>query len=246
MIDLDAIKARLAAVHAAGISVIHTRLADHGIRVLVSMRDWSGNNRYDADTAVTTLIGNAPADIGALVAEVDRLRALEADAERVLVKADLWSYYEAFVEANGAGSITELVVQRDEARTEAVTMRTWAEEAAKAENENAEDARRERAAVVAWLRREVDDDADSACILAYAAKAIERGEHRPGGYPANNKKFAEKVQEQLRRDDKADQFRSNMSRFATSLRKESSAQNLMDEHQMDNIQRGEHRREGGE
>ena len=83
-IDLEAIKARLAAVHAAGISVIHTRLADHGIRVLVSMRDWSGNNRYDADTAVTTLIGNAPADIGALVAEVDRLRD-EVAAERAAV-----------------------------------------------------------------------------------------------------------------------------------------------------------------
>ena len=65
----------------------------------------------------------------------------------------------------------------------------------------------------------------------------------PEGYPANNKKFAEKDQEQLRRDDKADQFRSNMSRFATSLRKDSSAQILMDEHQMDNIQSGEHRRE---
>ena len=90
MIDLDKIKARLAAVHAAGISVIHTRLADHGIRVLVSMRDWSGNNRYDADTAVTTLIGNAPADIGALVAEVDRLRdevAAERAAERAAVVA---------------------------------------------------------------------------------------------------------------------------------------------------------------
>ena len=35
----------------------------------------------------------------------------------------------------------------------------------------------ERAAVVAWLRREVDNDADSACILAYAANGIERGEH---------------------------------------------------------------------
>ena len=86
MIDLDAIKARLAAVHAAGISVIHTRLADHGIRVLVSMRDWSGNNRYDADTAVTTLIGNAPADIGALIAEVERLRG-EAERERAAVVA---------------------------------------------------------------------------------------------------------------------------------------------------------------
>ena len=61
------------------------------------------------------------------------------------------------------------------------------------------------------------------------------GEHRPGGYPTNNKKFAEKVQEQLRRDDKADQFRLNMSRFATSLRKDSSAQNLLDEHQMDSM-----------
>jgi hypothetical protein len=88
MIDLDAIKARLAAVHAAGISVIHTRLADHGIRVLVSMRDWSGNNRYDADTAVTTLIGNAPADIGALIAEVERLRG-EVERERAAVVAYL-------------------------------------------------------------------------------------------------------------------------------------------------------------
>ena len=60
---------------------------------------------------------------------------------------------------------------------EAATMRAWAEEAAKAENENAEDARRERAAVVAWLRSEIDDD-DSACVLTYSANAIERGEHR--------------------------------------------------------------------
>ena len=40
----------------------------------------------------------------------------------------------------------------------------------------------ERAAVVAWLRREVDDDDNAggplAYILAYAAAAIERGEHR--------------------------------------------------------------------
>ena len=80
--------------------------------------------------------------------------------------------------------------------------------------------------------------------IGLASETIERGEHRPGGYPVNNKKFAEKVQEQLRRDDKADQFRSNMSRFATSLRKDSSAQILLDEHQMDNIESGEHRREG--
>ena len=43
----------------------------------------------------------------------------------------------------------------------------------------------ERAAVVAWLRREVDDDDNAggplACIVAYAANAIERGEHRREG-----------------------------------------------------------------
>lgn len=40
----------------------------------------------------------------------------------------------------------------------------------------------ERAAVVAWLHAEVDDDDNQegplACILAYAANGIERGEHR--------------------------------------------------------------------
>ena len=43
----------------------------------------------------------------------------------------------------------------------------------------------ERAAVVAWLRDEVDDDdkpeGPLACILASAASAIERGEHRREG-----------------------------------------------------------------
>jgi phosphopantetheinyl transferase len=96
----------------------------------------------------------------ALVAEVERLRALEADAERARVKADLWSYYEAFVTANGAGSITELVVQRDEARAEA--------------------ARKERAAVVAWLNNAADTVYYDCCCgpVAACADAIERGEHR--------------------------------------------------------------------
>ena len=89
----------------------------------------------------------SPDEAGALVAEVERLRALEFDAERALVKAELWNYYEAFVAAR-AGSITELVVQRDEARAEIAA---------------------ERAAVVAWLRDEEYH------ILALA---IERGEHR--------------------------------------------------------------------
>jgi len=78
-IDFDAIKARLSAVQAAEISVIHTRLVDHGIRVWVSMRDWNGNNRYDADAAVTNMFGNAVVDIGALVEEVERLRSINDD-----------------------------------------------------------------------------------------------------------------------------------------------------------------------
>ena len=49
----------------------------------------------------------------------------------------------------------------------------------------AEERAAERAAVVAWLRREVDDDDNAggplAGILAYAADAIERGEHRREG-----------------------------------------------------------------
>lgn len=39
----------------------------------------------------------------------------------------------------------------------------------------------ERAAVVAWLRREIARATGSACSLAYAANTIERGEHRREG-----------------------------------------------------------------
>ena len=117
----------------------------------------------------------SPHEARALVAEVERLRALEADAERALVKAELWSYYEAFVAANGAGSITELVTQRDEARAEAATMRAWAEKAAAAENANAEDARKERAAVVACLR--LADDVSPYDEIAAVIAFIERGAH---------------------------------------------------------------------
>ena len=116
---------------------------------------------YGDDWMSDTARDDAFSALAEIRAEVERLRALEADAERVLVKAELWNYYAAFVQANGAGSITELVVQRDEARAAVGA---------------------ERTAVVAWLRDEVDDDDNSeglfACVLAYAANAIERGEHR--------------------------------------------------------------------
>ncbi len=67
-------------------------------------------------------------------------------------------------------------------------LRAWAEEAAAAENANADDALRERGAVVAWLRDYAapsHSDADNLAVLAPGAAtvgrlalAIERGEHR--------------------------------------------------------------------
>jgi DNA-binding transcriptional MerR regulator len=64
----------------------------------------------------------------------------------------------------------------EEERKEAQTMRLWAEEAAHAENLNALDAQKERAAVVAWLRDGVVPEYE-AVALGWA-RSIERGEHR--------------------------------------------------------------------
>jgi len=136
-INLDAIKARLVEVHAAGVSGVTVRLAPRRarLRVTVQMRSWDGTTAHDAHDgyeAVTHLLGNAPADIAALIAEVERLRA-------------------------------------------------WAEQAAAAENANADDARHERAAVVAWLREVADAPetyVDEAIALRGASASIERGEHR--------------------------------------------------------------------
>jgi hypothetical protein len=129
----------VAAIQAAGISVIPTQLADHGIRVRISMRDWSGTNRYDADAAVTTLIGNAPADLTALVAEVERLRSINDE------------YL--------------LNMGRQHAKL----------------REQAHDAAKERAAVVAFLREQaLQSHPDTAewFTLNTASVMIERGEHR--------------------------------------------------------------------
>ena len=86
MIDIDAIKARLAAVHTAGVHDITMRLADGRLCVFVRMRDWNCNTAHEADEAVTTLLGHAPADLTALIAEVERLRG-EAERERAAVVA---------------------------------------------------------------------------------------------------------------------------------------------------------------
>lgn len=62
-----------------------------------------------------------------------------------------------------------LLAEVERLRAEVATMRAWAEKASAAENANAEDAKKERAAVVAFVRgARLDDFAD----------AIERGEHR--------------------------------------------------------------------
>jgi hypothetical protein len=79
MIDLDAIKTRLAAPYAAGAYDITVRLADGRLCATVRMRDWDGNTAHEADAAVTRLLGNAPADLTALVAEVERLRSINDD-----------------------------------------------------------------------------------------------------------------------------------------------------------------------
>ena len=85
-INLDAIKARLTEVHAAGVSGVTVRLAPRRarLRVTVQMRSWDGTTAHDGYEAVTHLLGKAPADIAALVEEVERLRA-EVAAERAAV-----------------------------------------------------------------------------------------------------------------------------------------------------------------
>jgi hypothetical protein len=71
--------------------------------------------------------------------------------------------------------IHDLCAEVERFRAEADEMRRWAEEAAHAENLNALDAQKERAAVVAWLR-EPGEYVDPAC--ARLADCIERGVHR--------------------------------------------------------------------
>jgi hypothetical protein len=73
-----------------------------------------------------------------------------------------------------------LVAEVDRLREECHTLRLWTEEAAAAENANAEDAKRERAAVVAWLLERADRvwHADAERAIVREAYAIERGEHR--------------------------------------------------------------------
>jgi len=78
------------------------------------------------------------------------------------------------------GDMKALLAEVERLEEEAHTLRVWTEEAARAENANAEDARRERAAVVAALRRASNHGPMGLSLvnLDSIADAIERGEHR--------------------------------------------------------------------
>ena len=95
--------------------------------------------------------------VPALRAEIERLRTNAEARERVMRReADLLRAAQRAM---------------DVLRKEAHIMRLWAEEAARAENANAEDVKRECAAVVAYL-------AARGGICLDLADDIERGEHR--------------------------------------------------------------------
>ena len=92
-----------------------------------------------------------PTEAGALATEVARLRGERDHYRRAMEYAD---------------------AEAERLRAEADEMRRWAEEAAHAENLNAQDARRVKEQIVAWLR-EPGKYVDPAC--ARLADAIERG-----------------------------------------------------------------------
>ena len=87
------------------------------------------------------------------------------------------------------GDVKTLLAEVERLREECHTLRLWAEEAARAENANAEDAKRERVAVVAYLRERANAEhpiergvpslspAGRGLLLLHA-DIIERGEHR--------------------------------------------------------------------
>lgn len=74
--------------------------------------------------------------------------------------------------------VKDLIAELRAARVEMHALRVMAEEAAHAENLNAADLRMERAAVVAWLRRQADVHVYGEGPLHVQADIIERGEHR--------------------------------------------------------------------
>lgn len=124
-----------------------------------------------------------------IIAEVERLRAgarsgevhldLEAIKKRHLdpEKNRGRTYYLGHIEVDLAACVEEI----DRLREEVHELRLMVEEAARAENANAEDVKRERAAVVAYLRAEsraVGASPDEKRILTWVSGRIRGGEHR--------------------------------------------------------------------
>ena len=133
----------------------------------------------DEQTALSPTLAARDATIAGLRADLDTERARAEAAERTCIAA-----IDSALEHTAA-----LVRERDTALTraataeaEAATMRTWAEEAAKAENKVAQEREAERAAVVAWLLTDLDElSLGLQHLLTDLADAIERGEHRREG-----------------------------------------------------------------
>jgi len=95
------------------------------------------------------------------------------------------------VRSDAFSALEALVAEVERLRAECRTLQEWCEIAAAAENANADDARQERAAVVAWLRGESSRytgeglepmqamfSCGAGMTLVNAADTIERGEHR--------------------------------------------------------------------
>jgi hypothetical protein len=98
----------------------------------------------------------------------ESLRGVEAQTHGYPVEIVGWTgLADAMLIAHAPGDIAALVAEVER-------LRAWAEEAAKAENANADDAVRERAAVVAWLRARRHHE---------LADTVERGGHRREGEP---------------------------------------------------------------
>lgn len=146
---------------------------------MVPPENWT-RHEYAQIARIASALAARDATIAGLRADLDTERARAEAAERTCIAA-----IDSALEHTAA-----LVRERDTALTraataeaEAATMRTWAARAAQAENENAEDARRERAAVVAWLNGCATEGfillrINEACDAEKWALAIERGEHR--------------------------------------------------------------------
>lgn len=153
MLDLDAIKARLDAACPGPWSGMTIKRPIDG-PCLAIVREHAAGDRVSQDGARLTVAATLIPHFG------DR-----ATATMLL---------------HARADIETLLAEVERLREEAHDLRLMVEEAARAENLNAEDAKRERAAVVAWLQELSASSLNHNPVeeLLYAARSIERGEHR--------------------------------------------------------------------